>query len=512
MSDDIKHEPSTLTFNPLDPEEFRRQGYKVIDFLTEYYKSIEKYPVRSQVEPGYLQKRLPKLAPDDPESIETILKDIHNHIIPGISHWQSPNHYAYYPCSTSIAGVLGETLAAGISVVGFNWISSPAATELESIVMDWLANMLNLPKSFTFSEGQGGGGVMMGTTCEALIAIITTARDRVLNQIGCDNINKLVIYGSDQTHSSCFKSAKIAGISPNNFRSVKTTRAHAFALQPEALRAAIHSDVKKGLIPLFLCANVGTTSTSAVDPIAKLGEVAKEYNMWVHVDAAYAGNICICPEFRHVINGIESMDSFSFNAHKWFLAALDCCCVWVKDSSVLTRTLSMNPEYLKNKATESQQVVDYKDWQIALSRRFRSLKMWLVVRSYGINYLRSFLRGHVDMAAYFEEMVVMDRRFEIVVPRNFALVCFRLFPVAVISRHQKFLEEESLNELNAELLESINSAGRIYMTHTLVEGIFVLRFAVGSTLTQPHHVSYAWREIQDHTDRILARKIQSWGC
>ncbi|KAJ8446052.1 hypothetical protein Cgig2_017554 [Carnegiea gigantea] len=501
MSHDIKHKPSTLTFNPLDSEEFRRQGYMVIDFLTEYYKTIEKYPVRSQVEPDYLQNRLPKFAPDDPEPIETILRDIHNDIIPGLSHWQSPNHYAYYPCSTSIAGVLGETLAAGFSVVGFHWISSPAATELENIVMDWLANMLNLPKSFTFSEGQGGGGVMMGTTCEALIATITAARDRVLNQIGRDNINKVVIYGSDQTHSSSFKSAKIVGISPNNFRNVKTTRAHAFALQPEALRAAIHSDAKKG-----------TTSTSAVDPIAELSEVAKEYNMWVHVDAAYAGSICICPEFRRVINGVESIDSFSFNAHKWFLAALDCCCVWVKDSSALTKTLSSNPEFLKNKATESQQVVDYKDWQIALSRRFRSLKMWLVVRSYGVNYLRSFLRSHIHMAVYFEEMVVMDRRFEIVVPRNFALVCFRLFPFAVLSHGQKFLEDESLNELNADLLESINSAGRIYMTHTLVEGIFVLRFAVGSTLTQTRHVLSAWREIQDQADRILARKMQLWGC
>jgi len=372
--------------------------------------------------------------------------------------------------------------------------------------MDWLANMLNLPKSFTFSEGQGGGGVMMGTTCEALIATITAARERVLNHTGRDNINKLVIYGSDQTHSSYFKSAKIAGISPNNLRKVKTTRAHAFALQPEALRATIQSDIKKGLIPLFFCTNVGTTLTSVVDPIAELNEVTKEYDMWVHIDAAYAGSICICPEFRLAINGVERVDSFSFNAHKWFLAGLDCCCVWVKDSSSLIKALSSDPEFLKNEATESQQVVDYKDWQIALSRRFRSLKMWLVVRSYGVTSLRSFLRSHIHMATYFEELLVLDRRFEIVVPRNFALVCFRISPLAVISHDQKLLEEETLNELNAELLESINSAGRIYMTHTLVDGIFVLRFAVGSTLTRAHHVSYAWREIQDHADRILARQ------
>lgn len=220
---DMKHESSPfMSNNPLDPEEFRRQGYMVVDFLADYYKNIQKYPVRSQVEPGYLRKLVPESAPYGPESMETILKDVQNDIIPGLTHWQSPNYYAYFPSSGSIAGLLGETLAAGFNVVGFNWISSPASTELESIVMDWLANMLNLPKCFTFS-GEGGG-VMMGTTCEAILTTITASRDRLLDRIGRENINKLVVYGSDQTHCSFFKSAKIAGISPTNFRKVKTSR------------------------------------------------------------------------------------------------------------------------------------------------------------------------------------------------------------------------------------------------------------------------------------------------
>uniref|UniRef100_A0AAU7BAW5 Tyrosine decarboxylase 2 n=1 Tax=Lophophora williamsii TaxID=130138 RepID=A0AAU7BAW5_LOPWI len=514
---DIKQESSPLMTNPLDSEEFRRQGYMVIDFLAEYYKNIQKFPVRSQVEPGYLRKRLPESAPYEPESIERILKDVHDDIVPGLTHWQSPNYYAYFPSSGSTAGLLGETLAAGFNVVGFNWISSPASTELESIVMDWLAEMLNLPKSFTFSGD--GGGVMMGTTCEAILTTITAARDRILDRIGREHINKLVVYGSDQTHCSFFKSAKIAGILPNNFRQVKTSRVNAFSMRPDALRAAIQADVDAGLVPFFLCTTVGTTSTAAVDPVALLCEVAKDYGMWVHIDAAYAGNACICPEFRHMINGVENADSFSFNTHKWFLTTLDCCCLWVKDPSSLVRCLSTNPEYLKNKATDTQQVVDYKDWQITLSRRFRSLKMWLVLRSYGVDYLRNFLRSHVDMAAYFEQLVRMDGRFEVVVPRSFALVCFRLSASAVIQRlydschrhghGQKFLEEETLNDVNAELLESVNSAGQIYMTHSLVDGVYMLRFAVGATLTQTHHVTYAWKQVQDHASAVLARRINS---
>ena len=499
-----------MTQNPLDPEEFRKQGYMVIDFLAEYYKSLEKYPVRSQVEPGYLRKRLPESAPYNPESMETILKDVQNDIVPGITHWQSPNYYAYFPSSGSTAGLLGETLAAGFNVVGFNWISSPASTELESIVMDWLANMLSLPKSFTFSGG--GGGVMMGTTCEAILTTITAARDTLLHKIGRKNITKLVVYGSDQTHCSFFKSAKIAGISPTNFRTIKTSKSHSFSLRPESLKSAIEADIKNGLIPFFLVATVGTTSTVAVDPLGPLSDVAKQYNMWVHIDAAYAGNACICPELRHMIDGVEKSDSFSFNAHKWFLTTLDCCCLFVKDPNSLVRSLSTNPEYLKNKATESQQVVDYKDWQLTLSRRFRSLKMWMIIRSYGVEYLRSFLRSHVDMAKYFEKMVGNDKRFEIVVPRTFAVVCFRLSAVGIIEEcGYKFVGEEMVNEINCELLESINSEGKIYMTHSLVDGIYLIRFAVGATLTESHHVSFAWKLVQEHANTVLSRRsLKSW--
>ncbi|GFP96892.1 tyrosine/dopa decarboxylase 2 [Phtheirospermum japonicum] len=392
---------SSRTIKPLDPEEFRRQGHLVIDFIADYYKNVQKYPVRSQVELGYLKKRVPKSAPSDPEPIEDILRDVQKDIIPGLTHWQSPNYFAYFPSSVSAAGLLGEMLITGFNIVGFNWMSSPAATELESIVMDWLGKMLRLPAEFLFSGG--GGGVLQGATSEAILCAVVASRDRMLTKIGRDEINRLVVYGSDQTHSALQKSAQIAGISPKNFRAVATTKENAFGLTAKALKETIAADVESGLVPLFLCATIGTTSSTAVDPLGPLCDVAKEYGLWVHVDAAYAGSVCICPEYRHFLNGVENVDSFS-----------------VKNPSALVKALSTYPEYLRNKASETKQVVDYKDWQISVGRRFRSLKLWLVLRSYGVANLRKFLRGHIEMARNFEGMVRMDRRFEVVVPRNFA--------------------------------------------------------------------------------------------
>ncbi|KAH7545195.1 tyrosine decarboxylase [Ziziphus jujuba] len=504
--------------NLLDPNEFRRQGHMIVDFIAEYYKNIEKYPVLSQVEPDYLRKLLPKSAPDYPEPIETIIQDVQDHIVPGLTHWQSPNYFAYFPSSGSIAGFLGEMLATGFNVVGFNWVSSPAASELESIVMDWLGQMLCLPDSFLFSGK--GGGVLQGTTCEAILCTLVAARDQVLSKIGKQNIGKLVVYGSDQTHSAFQKASQIAGIHPSNFRVIETTTSTSFALSPDLLRSTICSDIEDGLVPIYLCATVGTTSTTAVDPLGPLCDVANVYGIWVHVDAAYAGSACICPEFRHFIDGVEGANSFSFNAHKWFFTTLDCCCLWVKDPNALIKSLSTNPEFLRNRATDSKQVVDYKDWQIALSRRFRALKLWLVLRSYGVEKIRSLLRSHVNMAKFFEQLIGRDERFEIVAPRNFALVCFRVSPSAIskgiiksggISENYYLGEKDSkedeekycTNEINKKLLESINASGRLYMTHTVIDGMYVLRCAIGATLTEKSHIIMASMVVQEHADSIL---------
>ncbi|CAB4276516.1 unnamed protein product [Prunus armeniaca] len=503
----LKFEPpqennSADTSGPLDLVEFRRQGHMMVDFIADYYQNIEKHPVLSQVQPGYLKERLPESAPYNPEPIDTILQDVQDHIVPGLTHWQSPNHFAYFPATISTAGFLGEMLTTGFNVVGFNWIASPAATELETIVMDWLGDMLKLPNSFLFSGN--GGGVLQGTTCEAIVCTMAAARDQMLSQIGRENIGKLVVYGSDQTHSTLQKASQIVGIHPKNFRAIETTKSTSFALSPEVLKSTVCSDIEAGLVPLFLCATIGTTAVTAVDPLGPLCDVAKEHGMWVHVDAAYAGSACICPEFRPFIDGVEGADSFSLNPHKWLFANLDCCCLWVKNPSALVSSLSTNPEYLKNKATDSKQVVDYKDWQIALSRRFRAIKLWLVLRSYGVNNLRNFIRSDVKMAKFFEGLVEMDKRFEVVVPRKFSLVCFRVSPSAISKVNYPTANyEKCVNEVNCKLLEAINGSGRVFMTHAVVGGIYVLRCAIGTTLTEEKHVGMAWKVVQEHADAIL---------
>ncbi|XP_028782612.1 tyrosine decarboxylase 1-like [Neltuma alba] len=505
--------------NPLDLEEFKRQGYMMIDSLVDYYRNVANFPVLSQVRPGYLRKMLPSSAPSKPEPFETILRDVQDHIVPGITHWQSPNYFAYFPSSSSTAGFMGEMLSTGFGVVGFNWISSPAATELESIVMDWLGQALKLPESFLFSSNVGGG-VLLATTCEAILCTLVAARDEKLRHVGKENLKKLVVYGSDQTHSAFQKAAHVAGIHPENLRVIKTNKSGSFALSPHSLRSAIVKDVENGLVPCFICATVGTTTTTAVDPIGPLGDVAKEYGIWVHVDAAYAGGALICPEFRYFIDGIEGVNSFSFNAHKWFFTNLTCCCLWVKDSSSLTNSLSTNPHYLRNKASESNQVIDYKDWQIALSRKFQSLKLWFVLRSYGLDNLRNFLRQHVKMAKTFENLVKQDKRFEIFVPRYFSLVCFRVSPSVIITKkpfrngtsdHElngKIInddDEHLVNEINRKLLDLINGSGKVFMTHGKVEGAFVIRCAIGATLTEEQHVIMAWETVQEQATSILSK-------
>nr|GME02862.1 tyrosine decarboxylase 1-like [Ipomoea batatas] len=491
----------------LDPEDFRRQGHMVVDFLADYFHNVGKYPVRSQVQPGYLRKTLPEDAPNTPEPLENILRDVYKDILPGITHWQSPNFFAYFPCISSTPGILGEILSSGLNVVGFSWIASPAATELESIVMDWFGKLLKLPTSFLFSGG--GGGVLQGTTCEAMVCTIVAAREKMLSKIGRDKFEKLVVYSSDQTHFSLKKAAQIAGITPDNIRVIETTKADLFALSPEALQSSILCDIEQGLIPLYLCATLGTTTTTAVDPIRRLCEVAGKNDIWVHIDGAYAGSACICSEYQHYLDGVENADSFSLNAHKWLFSTLDCCCLWVKHPTDLTKALSTNPELLRNNATESNQVVDYKDWQIALSRRFRALKLWIIFRSYGVANLRNFIRGAVNMAKGFEGLVAKDERFEIMVPRNFSLVCFRVSATA-IEKHLKASQgDEEVNEFNEKLLESINSSGKIFMTHAVVGGVYMMRFAVGAPLTEFRHVEMAWKLIQDHATSMLNATLMS---
>ncbi|KAK1419313.1 hypothetical protein QVD17_28478 [Tagetes erecta] len=498
----------TVTKNPLNPEEFRRQAHLVVDFLADYYSNIEKYPVCSQVEPGYLTKTMPESAPLQPEPIETILQDVHKHIIPGITHWQSPGFFGYFQSNGSTGNFLGEMLLTGFNTVGFNWLASPAATELEMVVMEWLLKLLQLPKSFSFCSD--GGGVIHGSTCESFVCTLIAAREKKLNKFGTkrDDLGKFVVYCSDQTHFSLQKACQVVGINPDNVRSIETKKCMNFRLSNDALSSVIESDVRAGLIPLYACLTIGTTPTTAVDPLITLTDVAKRFDIWVHVDAAYAGSACICPEFRHFLDGIEGVNSFSFNPHKWFLTTLDCCCLWVRDRNDLTRGLSTNPELLKNKASDDKEVVDYKDWQIALSRRFRAMKLWMVIRTYGVTGLQDVIRKHVNLAKRFESLLVADNRFEVVVPRNFATVCFRIIsPLALATRVSSDNGEDDSNRLTRTLLESLNGSGLVYMTHAVIDGIYVIRVAIGATLVEETHVNMLWDMVQEHVSDLLAKYV-----
>ncbi|XP_072956432.1 tyrosine decarboxylase 2 isoform X2 [Typha angustifolia] len=483
------------SLKPMDAEQLREYGHKMVDFIADYYKSIENFPVLSQVKPGYLRELLPDSAPNQPETLQDVFEDIHRKIIPGVTHWQSPNYFAYYPSNSSTAGFLGEMLSAGFNIIGFSWITSPAATELEMIVLDWLAKMLKLPSEF-LSSGQGGG-VIQGTASEAILVVLLAARDKALRKLGKKSLEKLVVYASDQTHSALQKACQIAGIFPENFRVVKADFNSNYAVTPEVISEAILGDLSAGLIPFFLCATVGTTSSAAVDPLLELGKISKAYDMWFHVDAAYAGSACICPEYRHYLDGVEEADSFDMNAHKWFLTNFDCSVLWVKDRNALIQSLSTNPEFLKNKASQENTIVDFKDWQIPLGRRFRSLKLWMVLRLYGLENLQNYIRKHIRLADQFEHLITSDPRFEIMAPKTFSLVCFRLIPPAD--------DLDNGYKLNYNLMDAVNTTGKIFISHTVLSGKFVLRFAVGAPMTEEKHIEEAWKVLQEQATYLLRR-------
>uniref|UniRef100_A0ACD5W5Z7 Uncharacterized protein n=1 Tax=Avena sativa TaxID=4498 RepID=A0ACD5W5Z7_AVESA len=482
----------------LDPETLARESRAVINLIAGYYRDVEKYPVKSDAVPGCLRTLLPDAAPENGEPMDLILEHVRRHIVPGLTHWQSPNFFAYYPVNASAAGFAGEMLSAGLNIVPFSWVASPAATELENVVVDWMGKLIGLPASFLFSGG--GGGVLQGSTCEAVVCTLAAARDRALRRLGGhEAITRLVVYASDQSHSTFQKGARIVGIPSSNFRVIRTWAASTYGVTAESVREAVEADVASGLVPMYVCATVGTTGVGAVDPVRDLGELARRHGIWLHVDAAYAGGAMICPEFQDYMDGAELADSVSMNPHKWFLTNMDCCCLWVASPDVLTSALSSNPEYLNNisqeRAAAGPAAVDYKDWQIALSRPFRAIKLWVVLRPYGAAGMRAYIRRHVEMAKWFEQALQADERFEVAAPRKFSLVCFRLRP-----RYDE--GDEAVEELNRKLLVAINASGRAFMTHFVVDNKFVIRMAVGGAMTEMRHVRDAWELVREKAKEI----------
>jgi aromatic-L-amino-acid decarboxylase len=469
----------------MTPEQFREYGRAVVDWVADYYERIEALPVLSKVKPGEIRQLLPAEAPLKGEAFETLLGDIDRIILPGVTHWQSPNFFAYFPANASGPAILGDLLSSALGVQGMLWATSPACTELETHVLDWLVPMLGLPRKFLSTST--GGGVIQDTASSASLCAMLAARERTTNYAsnrrGCNG--KLVAYTSNQGHSSLEKAAMIAGIGSDNLRLIDVDER--FAMLSDALRSQIEKDRQSGLVPFFVSATVGTTSSNAIDPLPAVGAICHEEDIWFHVDAAMSGTAALCPEFRYIQDGVELADSYTFNPHKWMFTNFDCNCFYVADRKALIDTLSILPEYLRNTATESGEVFDYRDWHIPLGRRFRSLKLWFVIRHYGVDGLQYHVRRHIEMAQQFVEWVMQDDRFELAAPAPLNLVCFR---------------HRGGDENNQRLMDQLNQSGDLYLTHTRLNDRLTLRFCVGQTNTAPRHVEKAWERIQEEAAKL----------
>ncbi|MBE1535726.1 aminotransferase class I/II-fold pyridoxal phosphate-dependent enzyme [Actinomadura algeriensis] len=472
----------------MTPEEFRRYGRQVVDFIADYQERIESYPVLSRALPGEVLAGLPEHPPEEGEGFEAVLADMERVVMPGITHWQHPNFYAYFPANASGPAILGELLSAGLGVQGMLWATSPACTELETRVMDWLAELLDLPARFR-SDGPGGGVIQDSASGAALVAILAAMHRADGGASGRGGVTgRRTLYVSSQTHSSLEKAARMTGIGAANVRVVDVDPG-TLAMDPAHLDALLTEDAAAGALPVLVCATVGTTSTTAIDPVRAIGEVCRRHGVWLHVDAAYAGVAAVCPEFRWINDGLaEHADSYSTNPHKWLLTNFDCNAMWVADREALLGALSILPEYLRNRASASGDVLDYRDWQIPLGRRFRALKLWSVIRWYGAEGLREHVRTGVRLAQDLAAEVAADPGFELLEPHPFGLVCFR--PL------WDDLDGDAADTETLRLMERLNASGELYLTHTKVSGRVLLRMAIGAPATTGDHVRGAWKLIR----------------
>ncbi len=471
-------------------DEFKNNGYKVIDWIAEYYQNVDSLPVLSQARPGDIRGQLPDHPPEDGETFEAVLADMNEKILPGVTHWQSPNFFAFFPCNSTGPAILGDMLSTGLGVQGMLWATSPACTELETHVLDWLVDMLHLPEKFKSTST--GGGVIHDTASSAILCALLAAREKAsngkINETGFDGT--LRVYTSNQAHSSIEKAVKITGIGKHNLRSI--TVDDEFAMRPSELRRAVEQDIRDGLTPAFVCATVGTTSSTALDPLTEIGNICSEFGIWLHVDAAMAGSAAICPEYRFIHEGLELAQSYCFNPHKFMLTNFDCSCFYVSNRDALIDSLSITPEYLKTKESKSNSVFDYRDWQIPLGRRFRSLKLWSVIRHYGIKGIQAHIRQHIGSAKALTEEINKDDRFELMAPTVLNLVCFRY---------------KGSDEFNEALVQRLNDSGKLYLIHTKLNNKYTIRFSIGQTKTTWDHVIKAWKLILQETKTLEKNRI-----
>ena len=469
----------------LSPADFVENGRAVLDWIADYWRRVGDFPVAPRVRPGEIRALLPAAPPEAGEPFEAVLRDLDRVVLPGLTHWQSPRFFGFFPTNNSGPSVLGELVAAGLGVNGMLWATSPVCTELETHVLDWLAELLDLPAAFR-SDGPGGG-VIQDSASSATLTALLAARERATgfesNRVGARA--PLVAYGSEESHSSLLKAVRIAGLGSDNLRSIPVDPATR-AARPEAFAALVREDLAAGRIPCFAAVTLGTTSTGAFDPLAEIGPIARDRGIWVHVDAAMAGTAFLCPEFRHLQAGVELADSYCFNPHKWMFTNFDCDAFWVADRRALTETLSVTPEYLKNRASAAGEVWDYRDWHIPLGRRFRALKLWFVLRHYGAAGLRGHIREHVALGQEFLRFVEQADDFEVLAPAPLNHVTFR---------YRGPGSGADLDDRNLRLLNALNESGRLYLTHTRLPAGIALRMVVGQSHTRREDVVEAWEQI-----------------
>ncbi|TAL70275.1 MAG: aspartate aminotransferase family protein [Bacteroidetes bacterium] len=463
----------------MDADEFKKWAYEIVDWISDYFKNIEAYNVKPNIQPGAIKNQLPLNPPEDSEKFENILDDFKKIIVPGMTHWQHPNFFAYFPANTSFPSIAAEFLTSALAAQCMMWQTSPAAAELEELTMDWLRKMIGLPEDFT--------GVIQDTASTATLCSILTAREKFssfdINTKGFSGDEQFRVYCSTEAHSSIEKAVKIAGIGKENL--VKIPVDENFAMLPAELEKQIEIDIINGYKPLCVVDALGTTGCTAIDPLKEIGEICIENNIWLHVDAAFAGSALILPEYKWMLYGIEYADSFVFNPHKWLFTNFDCSAYFVRDKESLIRTFEIVPEYLKS--AESQ-VNNYKDWGIQLGRRFRALKLWFVIRNFGVNGLQEKLRYHLELTRELKQKIESENDFEILAPVPFNVICFRFKPAG--------LNEDELNKINEMLLSNLNDSGKIFLTHTKLNGKFVIRFVIATTNVESRHVEHGWELIK----------------
>jgi aromatic-L-amino-acid/L-tryptophan decarboxylase len=465
----------------MNTNEFRTHAHELVDWMADYMEHVESYPVKPDITPGEILRQLPGHPPADGEQFAAIFEDFRKTIVPGMTHWQNPSFFGYFPANTSGPSILAEMLTATLGAQCMIWVTSPAATELEERVMEWLREMIGLPEGFT--------GVIQDTASTATLCSLLTARESksgyAINGSGFGAAPRFTVYCSTEAHSSIEKAVKIAGIGKENLRKVRVDSG--YALIPEALEEVVKADIAAGYTPLAVIAAIGTTGSTAIDPLRNIAGTCRRHGIWLHVDAALAGTALVLPELRWMIDGIEAVDTFVFNPHKWMFTNFDCSAYFVRDHGALIRTFEILPEYLKT--SEKEHVNNYRDWGIQLGRRFRALKLWFVIRSFGVAGIQDKIRFHLRLTQELLAKMKATEDFEILAPVPLNTICFRYRPRQVAS-------EEELNRINADLMHRLNATGKLFLTHTKLNGRYALRFVVAQTNVEERHVLDAWELIQ----------------